>query len=260
MTSSDRRLSGTVAIVTGAARGIGAATARLFVENGANVLLVDRRVELGDALAGQLAESGPGRAVFVEADVSDESGWNAIIAALDGLGGGVDVLVNCAGIIRVAPIESLDVDMFRKVIDTNVIGTFLGIKAVVPSMKVRGGGSIINFSSPQGIEGREGFSAYASSKFAIRGLTRCAAIEFGEFGIRVNDVVPGPTRTAMTERQGWTEEDYGAAYDGYPLGRMGDPSEVAAMCLFLAGSESSFCTGSDFVVDGGVLAGKPRSR
>ncbi len=259
MNASNLRLSGRVAIVTGASRGIGAATARLFVESGASVVLADRRMELGDTLTTELNEAGPGRAVFVEADIAEESGWAAIIRALDAFGGVVDILVNCAGIIRVARLEDLELDTLRKVLETNLIGTFLGMKAVSALMKENGGGSIINFSSPQGLEGREGFSAYAASKFAIRGLTRCAAIELGEFGIRVNDVVPGPTRTAMTERQGWTDADYDAAYGGYPLGRLGEPSEVAAMCLFLASDESSFCTGSDFVVDGGVLAGKPKA-
>jgi len=259
MSATDPRLNGRIAIVTGASRGIGAATARLFVANGASVVLADRRTELGDALVAELNQLGPGRAVFIEADIADESGWSAILAGLEEFGGGVDVLVNCAGIIRVARLDELDLETFRKVLETNLVGTFLGMKAVSGPMKERGGGSIINFSSPQGLEGRDGFSAYAASKFAIRGLTRCAAIELGESGIRVNDIVPGPTRTAMTERPGWTDADYDAAYGNYPLGRLGEPSEVAAMCLFLASDDSSFCTGSDFVVDGGVLAGKPKA-
>jgi 3alpha(or 20beta)-hydroxysteroid dehydrogenase len=172
--------------------------------------------------------------------------------------GDVDVLVNNAGIIRVTPLIETDLDTFRKVLDTNVVGAFLGIQAVVPSMRRRGGGSIVNFSSPQGLEGRHGMAAYTASKFGVRGLTRTAALELGEYGIRVNTVIPGPTRTAMTARPGWTDADYDAAYGGYPLGRMGLPEEIAAVCLFLASDDSSFCTGADFVADGGVTAGKPK--
>ena len=117
----------------------------------------------------------------------------------------------------------------------------------------------MNFSSVQGLEGREGMSAYTASKFAIRGLTKTAAIELGPKGIRVNVVVPGPTRTKMTERPGFSEEDYNAAYGNYPLGRMADAREIAEVVLFLASDESSFCTGGDFVVDGGITVGKPRA-
>jgi 3alpha(or 20beta)-hydroxysteroid dehydrogenase len=251
-------LDGRVAVVTGAARGIGEATARALAAAGARVVLADRRVELGEQAAAAIAVDHPGAARFVELDVTSAEGWAATVAAATELGGGVDVLVNAAGIIRVAPLTDLDEATFRKVVDANLIGTFLGIKAVIEPMTARGGGSIVNLSSPQGIEGRDGFAAYASSKFGVRGLTKCAAIELGPAGIRVNTVVPGPTRTAMTERAGWSDEDYDAAYGGYPLGRMAQPEEIAAMCLFLVSDEASFCTGSDFVVDGGILAGKPR--
>jgi 3alpha(or 20beta)-hydroxysteroid dehydrogenase len=172
--------------------------------------------------------------------------------------GGLDVLVNNAGIIRVKPLLETDVATFRKVVDTNLLSVFLGIRAAVPAMQARGGGSIVNLASPQGVEGREGMSAYTASKFGVRGLTRTAAIELGPLGIRVNCVVPGPTRTAMTRREGWTDDDYDRAYGGYPLGRMGRPEEIAEVVAFLASDASSFCTGADFYADGGVLAGKPR--
>jgi len=255
---TSRSLEGRVALVTGGARGIGEATARALAAAGAQVVLADRRAELGEQSAASIAAVHPGAARFVELDVTSADGWAGAVAAATELGGGVDILVNAAGIIRVAPLTDLDEATFRKVVDANLIGTFLGIKAVIDPMTARGGGSIVNLSSPQGIEGREGFAAYASSKFGVRGLTRCAAIELGPVGIRVNTVVPGPTRTAMTERAGWSDEDYDAAYGGYPLGRMAQPEEIAAMCLFLASDEASFCTGSDFVVDGGITAGKPR--
>jgi 3alpha(or 20beta)-hydroxysteroid dehydrogenase len=169
------------------------------------------------------------------------------------------VLVNNAGMIRVAPLEKTDLALFRKVLDTNLIGAFLGIRAVMDLMAEDGGGSIVNFSSVQGLEGREGMSAYASSKFGVRGLSKTAAIELGPKGIRVNVVVPGPTKTRMTERKGWTDEQYDAAYGGYPLGRMAEAREIAEVVLFLASDASSFCTGADYVVDGGVLTGKPRA-
>lgn len=253
------RLEGKVALVTGAARGIGAATARRFVSEGARVILADRRADEGEVLAAELNDVREGAARFTSLDVSDEAGWaNAVESARETYGG-LDVLVNNAGMIRVMSLEETDLATFQKVINTNLVGAFLGIKAVMKDMERGGGGSIINFSSVQGLEGRENMSAYAASKFGVRGLSKSAAIELGPKGIRVNVVVPGPTKTKMTERKGWTDDQYNEAYGGYPLGRMGEASEIADVVLFLASDESSFCTGADYVVDGGVLAGKPRA-
>ena len=251
------RVAGKVAVITGAARGMGAATARLFVEHGASVLLVDRRDDIGIDLARSLDPTGK-VAAYESGDVTDAEAWDAIAASARDRFGGVDVLVNNAGIIRVVPLLETDPELFRKVLDTNLVSAFLGIRAITPLLTARGSGSIINVSSPQGIEGRANMAAYTASKFGVRGLTRTAAIELGPMGIRVNCVVPGPIRTAMTERKGWSDEDYDRAYGSYPLGRMGRADEVAAVSLFLASDESSFCTGADFVADGGVLAGKPR--
>jgi 3alpha(or 20beta)-hydroxysteroid dehydrogenase len=252
------RLEGKVALITGAARGIGAATAELFCAEGAAVVLSDKRDDVGTAEAKRIDQAGPGQARYVSLDVTTESDWGHAVGQAVEWFGGLDVLVNNAGIIRVTPIVDCDLDTFKKVLDTNLVGAFLGIKAAVEPMRARGGGSIVNFSSPQGIEGRYGMPAYTASKFGVRGLTRTAAIELGPYGIRVNAVVPGPTRTAMTERKGWTDEQYDAVYGLYPLSRMAAASEIAAMCLFLASDESSFCTGADFVADGGILAGKQR--
>jgi 3alpha(or 20beta)-hydroxysteroid dehydrogenase len=249
-----RRLAGRVGIVTGAARGMGEATARAFVAEGAQVVLVDKRDDLGAALAASLGDE----ATYVSADVTEVEGWERVAATARDAFGGADILVNNAGIIRVRPLLETDLDLFRKVIDTNLVSAFLGIRTVAPLLIERGGGSIVNVSSPQGIEGRANMSAYTASKFGVRGLTRTAAIELGPHRIRVNCVVPGPVRTAMTEREGWADVDYDRAYGGYPLARMGQPDEVAAVTVFLASDDSSFCTGADFVADGGVLAGKPR--
>jgi 3alpha(or 20beta)-hydroxysteroid dehydrogenase len=252
------RLDGRVAIVTGAARGIGERIAARFAAEGASVLLADRRDELGEGAAAAIRQAG-GRAVYAHLDVTSQDDWRTAVARAEAELGGVDVLVNDAGVIRVKPFVDTTLDELQKVLGVNVVGAFLGMQAVVEPMRRRGGGSIVNFSSVQGMEGREGMSAYSASKFGVRGLSKSVAIELGPLGIRVNVIVPGPTRTRMTEREGWTDEQYDAVYGGYPLGRMASADEIAGMAIFLASDESSFCTGADFVVDGGVLAGKPRS-
>lgn len=257
--SESGRLAGKVALVTGAARGIGAATARRFVAEGARVVLADRRADEGRALAEELDGLHSGSTLFVDLDIANEEAWTDAVTRSESEFDRLDILVNNAGMIRVLPLEETNLETFRKVLDTNLVGAFLGIKAVMDGMAARGAGSIINFSSVQGLEGRENMSAYAASKFGVRGLTRTAAIELGPKGIRVNVVVPGPTKTKMTERKGWTDDQYNEAYGSYPLGRMAHASEIAEVVLFLASDESSFCTGADYVVDGGVLAGKPRS-
>ena len=255
---SGARLDGKVALVTGAARGIGAAIASACAREGAAVAVADRRDELGEAVAQEIAAAG-GRALYVHLDITSEDEWGAAVARVCAEFGGVDVLVNNAGAIRVKPLVETRGEDLRKLLDTNVAGAFFGIQAVVDTMTARGGGSIVNFSSVQGLEGREGMAAYTASKFAVRGLSKTAAIELGPLGIRVNTVVPGPTKTKMTERKGWTEEQRDAVYAGYPLGRMAEASEIADLVVFLASDEASFCTGADFVADGGVTAGKPRA-
>ena len=254
----DERLAGKIAIITGAARGMGEASARLFVRHGARVVLVDKRDDLGRAVAESIHESRPGAARYLSADITDPANWRMVLDATIETYGAPNVLLNNAGIIRVQPLLETDLETFHKVIETNLTSCFLGMQAIVPVMRANGGGSVINVASPQGYEGRANFGAYTASKFGVRGLTRTAAIEFGPFGVRVNCVVPGPIRTAMTERAGWTDDDYARSYGGYPLGRRGEPDEVAVVNLFLASDESSFCTGADFIADGGVLAGKPR--
>lgn len=245
-----------VVFVTGAARGIGAATARRCVEAGARVVLADRRAEDLAAVAAGLDALRTGAALSFPLDVTDGDAWSRTMAEAEAAFGRLDALVNCAGIIRVVPIEKSDEATFRKLIDVNLVGTYLGLHAAIEPMKRAGGGSIVNFSSVQGLEGRAGFALYSATKFGIRGLTRTAALELGRYGIRVNNVIPGPTRTKMTEREGWTEADYEQAYASTPIGRMAQAREIAEMVVFLLSPRSSYCTGADFVVDGGVLAGK----
>ncbi len=246
-----KELAGKVALVTGAARGLGAEVVRRMVATGAQVTAADKRVDDGAAAA---AEAG---ARFVELDVTDAGQWSKAVASAAGAGR-LDILVNNAAITRVIPILDCDPAEFRKVIDTNVVGTLLGIQAAAPVMASSGGGSIVNLSSPSAFEGTVGMSAYSTSKWGIRGLTRTAALELADSGIRVNSVVPGPLRTAMTRRPGWEDEDYERHYGAtVPLRRMADLGEVADLVVWLASDRASYCTGSDYAADGGLGAGTP---
>ncbi len=244
-------LEGKVALVTGAARGLGADIVRRMVAAGALVMAADKRVDDGAAAA---AEAG---AQFIELDVTDAEQWAAAVdAAADG--GRLDILVNNAAITRVVPILDCDPAEFRKVIDTNLVGTFLGIRAAAPTMASSRGGSIVNLSSPSAFEGTVGMPAYSTSKWGIRGLTRTAALELADLGIRVNAVVPGALRTAMTRRPGWENEDYERHYGAtVPLRRMAELGEVAELVIWLASDQASYCTGGDYAADGGLGAGSP---
>ena len=248
-------LDGKVALVTGAARGLGEAVARRMIAEGATVIAADRRAEDGAKAAIEIG------AEFVELDVTDATAWSAVVAGIVEQHQRLDVLVNNAGIIRVKPIRECSPEEFRQVVDTNLAGTFLGIKSVVEQMIAQGGGAIVNMSSPGGFEGTFGMPAYTASKWGIRGLTKTAAVELGQFGIRVNAVIPGPMPTAMTRRPGWTDDDYQRFYGGtVPLARMARVDEVANLTVWLASDQASYCTGGDYAADGGVTAGKPPAR
>jgi 3alpha(or 20beta)-hydroxysteroid dehydrogenase len=248
-------LDGKVALVTGAARGLGAAIVERMVAEGATVVAADRRAEDG-ARAAEAAG-----AEFVELDVTDAQAWQACVAGIVARHGRLDILVNNAGIIRVKTIRECPPEEFRQVVDTNLAGTFLGIKSVAEQMIAQGGGAIVNMSSPGGMEGTYGMPAYTASKWGIRGLTKTAAVEFGQFGIRVNAVIPGPMPTAMTRRPGWTDDDYQRFYGGtVPLARMARVEEVANLTVWLTSDQASYCTGGDYAADGGVTAGKPPAR
>jgi 3alpha(or 20beta)-hydroxysteroid dehydrogenase len=242
------RLESKVAVITGGARGQGEAEARLFVREGAKVVIADVLDEPGEALAKELGE----RAHYVHADVSKEDDWARIIAAAEPLGP-LNVLVNNAAILRFNTIADTTLDEYLSVIMVNQVGTFLGIRSAIEPMKRAGGGSIINISSIDGIGSKNSLVSYSSSKGAVRSMTKTAALELGQFGIRVNSVHPGGVFTPMI---GEVPKDiFDAGHRQLPLPRAAMPEEIATMVLFLASGEASYCTGGEFVVDGGWLAG-----
>ncbi len=247
------RLDGRVALVSGAARGQGEAEARLLVERGARVVLGDVLVDEGRAVAGSLADA----ARFVSLDVAEPGQWASAVAATLAAFGRLDVLVNNAGVVRAGMIESVPVDDFMEAVRVNQLGCFLGMQAVVPTMKAQGSGSIVNVSSIAGLQGVAGAVPYVATKWAIRGMTKTAAIELGHDGIRVNSVHPGVIDTLMTNDPQFDDVDKQAVFDAFPIPRIGAPEEVAEVVAFLASDASSYCTGAEFVVDGGAVAGRP---
>lgn len=246
------RLQGKVAIITGGARGMGEVTARLFASEGAHVVIADILDEAGQAVAESIGEN----ADYIHLDVSDEKAWEKAVELAESRGP-LNVLVNNAAILHVASIKDTGAEDFMRVVTINQLGTYNGIRAAIEPMKRAGGGSIINISSIDGLQAKNGISAYVSTKWAVRGLTKSAAIELGPYNIRVNTVHPGGIFTAMHGAEGKTEpsaED-NAYYSQHPLPRVGLPAEVARMSLFLATDEASYSTGSEFIVDGGWNGG-----
>ena len=244
------RLDGKVAFVTGGARGMGAATVRRLHDEGATVVAADVLDEEGKTLADELGE----RVTFVHLDVTDEDGWQTALAQLERDLGGLDVLVNNAGILRFASVEDCTLEEFRLLVDVNLVGVFLGMKTAIPLLRRRGGGSIVNISSTEGLGATVFCGAYTATKFGVRGITKVAAIENGKDRIRVNSVHPGGIDTPMTRA---VMDENGRKYVASRvsgLKRMGEADEVAAMVAFLASDDSSYCTGAEFVVDGGATA------
>ena len=239
-------LSGIVAVITGAARGQGAEEARLFVELGARVVLADVRDELGEQVAAELGE----RARYGHLDIADEASWTKLVGELVAEHGRVDVLVNNAAIYANMSLPDLDVELARRIIDVNLFGTILGMKASVPAMREHGG-SIVNVSSVSGMRAEAGALVYSASKWGVRGATRTAAVELAGFGIRVNSVHPGVIATEMPPAWALESEEVRAMI---PLGRVAQAGEVAPLVAFLASSASGYCTGAEFVVDGGLVA------
>lgn len=243
------RVSGKVAIVTGAARGMGAAHARRLVEEGAKVVLTDVLDKEGQAMADSLG----GNTRFMHQDVTSEAQWKQIIGATEALFGPVSVLVNNAGISQFLPMDTLAEADYRRAIDVNQVSVFLAMKSVIPSMKRAGGGSIINISSIGGIIGTAHTLSYTAAKFAVRGMTKTAAIELAPYNIRVNSVHPGLIRTPMTIPAPENREIFEALVAQAPAAREGEPDEVANVVLMLASDETRFSTGAEFVVDGGMI-------
>ncbi len=249
-----QRLAGKTAIITGGANGMGEATVRLFVEQGAKVVIGDIAEGPGQALAQEL---GPAT-VFCRMDVTSESDWAEAVSAAEAMGP-LNVLVNNAAVLHMASIVDTSAEDYMRVVRVNQLSAFLGIRAVIDPMKAAGGGSIINVSSVDGLHSAPGLSAYSSTKWALRGLTRTAAIELGQYGIRCNTVHPGGIYTEMGGKGLISEEDINKSmYKDFPIPRVGQPEEVANVTLFLATDEASYSTGSEFVADGGWFAGMRR--
>lgn len=245
------RVNGKVAIVTGAARGMGAAHARRLVEEGAKVLLTDILDREGETVARALGAN----ARYLHHDVSREEDWKHVVAEAEAAFGPVSVLVNNAAIYTaLVPIEQVEFADFRRVIEVNLYSVFLGMKAVIPSMRRAGGGSIINISSAAGLIGAPCHAAYGASKFAVRGITKSAAIDVSGDGIRVNSVHPGFIQTPMIAGAVPTENNAEFIKGTSPLGRIAKPEEISNLVLYLASNESGFSTGAEFVADGGMTA------
>ena len=239
------RVSGKVAIVTGGARGIGAGVAKALVDEGAKVVVADILDDDGNALVETL---GADNARYIRLDVTDYEAWEQAVATTLEAFGRLDILVNNAGIANFAPIDQYSLDDWHKIVDINLHGVFYGIKACIPALKESGKGSIINLSSTAGLQGYEALPGYNATKFAVRGLTKNAALDLGRYNIRVNSVHPGSVRTPMTE-------GLDAKQSHVALHRIGEVEELAAMILFLASDESGYSTGAEFIADGGELAG-----
>ena len=244
------RLDGKVVIITGAARGQGAAEARLFAQEGARLVLGDILDAEGRAVAKSIGEV----ARYVHLDVTEEADWTAAVELATSAFGRIDGLVNNAGVLHAASIAECTRADFERVMAVNLTGPLLGIQAVIEPMAADGGGSIVNISSVSGLAATPGQVAYASSKFGLRGLTKVAAVELGARGIRVNSIHPGIIATPMNEAPELADVDWEGIVGNLPLSRQGGPEDIAWLALFLCSDESAYSTGSEFVADGGLLA------
>lgn len=245
------RLSGKVAIVTGAAQGMGAATARLFAAEGAKVALGDVKEDAGAAIAKEIGDA----AFFQKLDVSSDDSWRAFTEAAAGKYGGIDVVINNAGLVHFTAIEAFNPADANAILGVNVVGPMLGAKNAVPYMKKRGRGVIVNISSVDGLRGCNGLTLYTASKWAVRGLTKSLAYELGPLGIRVCSVHPGAVDTPMGNHRQQKGDELNANYKRVPLQRIGQPEEIARASLFVASDEASYITGAEIAVDGGWSAG-----
>ena len=248
------RLGGKVALISGGARGIGAATARLFAREGARVVIGDLREAEGRRVEAELAAPG-GQALYIPLDVTSESAWERAVAAAVGRFGRLDVLVNNAGIGGAGRLEETRLEDWNRVMDVNAKGVFLGTRAAIPALRQAGGGSIVNISSQLGLVGMDDSSPqYQASKGAVRLLTKLTALQYAKERIRANSVHPGPIITPMTEGRRADPTIFARMTSRIPLGRYGEAEEVAYGVLYLASDESRFVTGSELVIDGGWTA------
>jgi len=244
-------LEGKVALISGAARGQGAAEARLFASRGAKVVITDVLDKEGKAVAAEIGDA----AHYIHLDVTDEHSWAAAVKETVERFGKLNVLVNNAGIVQIKPLVESSVADYMKVIEINQLGVFLGMRTVAGPMKEAGGGSIINISSIDGLIGMVGGAAYCASKFAVRGMTKVAAMELGPDNIRVNSIHPGGIHTPMITQTGMDDAAMNDIFGKVPLGRVGQPEEMATLAAYLASDDSSYSTGSEFIADGGLTAG-----
>ncbi len=242
------QLEGKVVLITGGARGMGESTARLFVASGARVVIGDLLDDAGHKLAAELGEA----AAFHHLDVASPDDWSRIVAFAQSRFGKLDALVNNAGIEKTGDIASFAFEDYQRVIAVNQTGVWLGMKLAFPALKAAGGGAIVNISSVAGLQGIHGYSAYCASKWAVRGMTKAAALEFGAHGIRVNSIHPGTIDTPMNAAM----REYAQKFcETLPVPRMGRPEEVAQLIAFLISEASAYCTGGEYLIDGGMLAG-----
>ncbi|MGW7689089.1 SDR family oxidoreductase [Streptomyces asiaticus] len=238
------RFDGRVAIVTGGARGMGAAHVRGLIAEGARVAVCDVLDEEGEALADELPH-----ARYHHLDVTDEARWQSVVRAVEDTIGPVDVLVNNAGIMHFGGVEEQSPEHFRRILDVNLVGAFLGMHTVLPGMRERGHGAVVNVSSAAGMTGFAGGIGYVASKWGVRGMTKAAALDMAGSGVRINSVHPGVIRTPMGESAS------PQLFAQQPVARIGEPQEVTRMVLFLASDDASYTTGGEFLVDGGQTIG-----
>jgi cyclopentanol dehydrogenase len=246
------RLADKVALISGGARGQGEAEARLFVKEGAKVVLGDILVELGQKVAADIAAQG-GQATFVKLDVTQETDWQQAVATAVRNYGKLDILINNAGIFRTEGVEATSLELWNQVIAVNQTGVWLGMKCAIPAMRKAGAGSIVNISSGAGIIGSGFAAAYHGTKGAVRILTKTAAIEYAKENIRINSVHPGVVDTEMI-RGTLNQEGMQGAIRAHPLGRMGTAEDISYAVLYLASDEASYVTGAELVIDGGYTA------